>query len=71
MFISFIFSQSLKKLFLIEVTLFGIVISLKLEQLEKQAKTNQLNVITEEILKGRFNERQSIKIMPPAQKVYA
>lgn len=42
-----------------------------LEQLEKQAKTNQFNVITEEILKGRFNERQSIKIMPPAQKVYA
>ena len=42
-----------------------------LEQLEKQAKTNQLNVITEDILKGRFNERQSIKIMPPAQKMYA
>ena len=42
-----------------------------LEQLEKQAKTNQLNVITEDILKGRFNERQNIKIMPPAQKVYA
>ena len=42
-----------------------------LEQLEKQAKTNQFNVITEEILKGRFNERQSIKIMPPAQKMYA
>ena len=42
-----------------------------LEQLEKQAKTNQFNVITEDILKGRFNERQSIKIMPPAQKMYA
>ena len=42
-----------------------------LEQLEKQAKTNQLNVITEDILKGRFNERQNIKIMPPTQKVYA
>lgn len=42
-----------------------------LEQLEKQAKTNQLNVITEDILKGRFNERQNIKIMPPAKKVYA
>ena len=42
-----------------------------LEQLEKQAKTNKLNVITEDILKGRFNERQNIKIMPPAQKVYA
>ena len=42
-----------------------------LEQLEKQAKTNQFNVITEDILKGRFNERQSIKIMPPAQKLYA
>lgn len=42
-----------------------------LEQLEKQAKTNQLNVITEDILKGRFNERQSIKIMPQIQKNYA
>ena len=42
-----------------------------LEQLEKQAKINKLNVITEDILKGRFNERQSIKIMPPAQKMYA
>lgn len=42
-----------------------------LEQLEKQAKINKLNVITEDILKGRFNERQSIKIMPPTQKMYA
>ena len=42
-----------------------------LEQLEKQARTNKFNVITEEILKGRFNERPSIKIMPPAQKNYA
>ena len=42
-----------------------------LEQLEKQAKTNQFNIITEDILKGRFNERQNIKIMPPAQKMYA
>ena len=42
-----------------------------LEQLEKQAKTNQFNIITEDILKGRFNERQSIKIMPQAQKMYA
>ena len=42
-----------------------------LEQLEKQAKTNQFDFITEDILKGRFNERQSIKIMPPAQKVYS
>ena len=42
-----------------------------LEQLEKQAKTNQFNIITEDILKGRFNERQSIKIMPAAQKMYA
>ena len=42
-----------------------------LEQLERQAKTNQFNVITEDILKGRFNERQSIKIMPQTQKMYA
>lgn len=42
-----------------------------LEQLEKQAKTNDLTVITEDILKGRLNERQSIKIMPPIEKVYA
>lgn len=42
-----------------------------LEQLEKQAKINNINEITEDILKGRINERQNIKIMPPSQKVYA
>lgn len=42
-----------------------------LEQLEKQAKINNINEITEDILKGRINERHSIKIMSPAKKVYA
>ena len=42
-----------------------------LEKLEKKAKTNGLTEITETILKGKINERQSIKIMPPIEKVYA
>ena len=42
-----------------------------LNELEKQAETNDFTEITEDILKGKFNERPSLKTLPPAEKMYA
>ncbi|MGN0015357.1 MAG: hypothetical protein ACI37T_08075 [Candidatus Gastranaerophilaceae bacterium] len=42
-----------------------------LAELEKIAKTNNLTEISEEILKGKINERCGIKIMPAIEKMYA
>ena len=55
------------------MTLEDIILTAKSDKIADLVIKNAqlINVITEEILKGRFNERQSIKIMPPAQKMYA
>lgn len=42
-----------------------------LDELEKQAETNDLTEITESILKGRINERPNIKTLPQIEKMYA
>ena len=42
-----------------------------LDELEKTAETNCLSEITEDILKGRINERPSIKALPKIEKMHA
>ena len=42
-----------------------------LDELEQQAETNNLTGITESILKGRLNERPSIKALPQIEKMHA
>mgnify|MGYP002625263599 CR=1 FL=1 len=41
-----------------------------LDELEKTAETNCLSEITEDILKGRINERPSIKALPQIEKMH-
>ena len=42
-----------------------------IDELEKTAETNCLSEITEDILKGRINERPSIKALPKIEKMHA
>ena len=42
-----------------------------LTTIEKLSKTNSIDDFDEYVLKGLLNERQSIKIMPQTQKMYA
>ena len=42
-----------------------------LDELEKIAETNNLTEITEDILKGKINERQNIKALPQIKKMHA
>ena len=42
-----------------------------IDQIEKLANTNQLEVIDEPLVKGVLNERPNIKVMQKIEKMYA
>ena len=42
-----------------------------IDQIEKLASTNQLEVIDEQLVKGVMDERPNIKVMQKVEKMYA